>query len=259
MNLYKQELVARWLMSNAEKHRYLSKDQHGGRNGQEALDIVIGKTITFETLHFQQAKFCCTDCDAKACYNRIAPLVLLLAYYKAGLPYQCCMFLATMLYSLRYVLTTAFSEAPYVNWHKFIVAVFGIGQGATDGPAGLLFISNIILKCYSQLSEGCRIFDPGKTTSVSNSVDMFVDNNTLMHNTLQFDATPALLMNHIQKDAELWGRFFRITGGLLEFLKRSYFLVIWTFAADGQPSIQSNLPPNTAHLTDAQGSTTKLK
>eukprot|EP00957_Ditylum_brightwellii_P010115 764311-Ditylum_brightwellii.AAC.1 len=140
-------------MQNAEKHQYLNEDQHDGRNGQEALDIVLGKTLTFETLHFQQANFGCTNCGAKACYNRIVPLVLIIAYFKAGLPYQCCFFLTTMLYNLRYVLTTAFGEAPYVNWHMFIVAVFGIRQGATDGPAGWLFISNVRLKCYSRLAH----------------------------------------------------------------------------------------------------------
>eukprot|EP00957_Ditylum_brightwellii_P004683 355912-Ditylum_brightwellii.AAC.1 len=72
-------------MHNAEKHQYLNEDQHGGRKGQEALNIVLGKTIIFETLHFQRANFGCTNCNAKAYYYRIIPLVLLLAYFKAGL------------------------------------------------------------------------------------------------------------------------------------------------------------------------------
>eukprot|EP00957_Ditylum_brightwellii_P147429 11226118-Ditylum_brightwellii.AAC.1 len=66
-----------------ERHKYLSDDQHGGRNGREAPDIVFGKTITFDTLHLQRANFGCTNCNAKACYDRIIPLVLLLAYFKA--------------------------------------------------------------------------------------------------------------------------------------------------------------------------------
>eukprot|EP00957_Ditylum_brightwellii_P058095 4405903-Ditylum_brightwellii.AAC.1 len=147
--MYKWEIVARRLMHNAEKHKYLSEDQRGGRNSREALDIVFGKTITFDTLHLQRSNFGCTDCDAKACYNCINPLVLLLAYFKAGLLYECCFFLITMLYNLRYILTMAFGEALFSNWHHFIVAVFGIGQGATEGPVGWLFISNIVLKCYS--------------------------------------------------------------------------------------------------------------
>eukprot|EP00957_Ditylum_brightwellii_P147430 11226119-Ditylum_brightwellii.AAC.1 len=61
-------------MKNAEHHKYLSDDQHGGRNGRKAPDIVFRKTITFDTLHLQRANFRCTDCNAKACYDRIIPL-----------------------------------------------------------------------------------------------------------------------------------------------------------------------------------------
>eukprot|EP00957_Ditylum_brightwellii_P107918 8231972-Ditylum_brightwellii.AAC.1 len=75
-------------MQNAEKHQYLNEDQHGSRNRREVQDIVLGKTLTFETLHFQQANFGCTNCNAKACYDRIVPLVLIIAYFEAGLPYQ---------------------------------------------------------------------------------------------------------------------------------------------------------------------------
>eukprot|EP00957_Ditylum_brightwellii_P051205 3881639-Ditylum_brightwellii.AAC.1 len=87
-----------------------------------------------------------------------------------------------MLYNLKCVITTAFGEAPYTNWRKYIVAVFGIGQGATDRPAGWLFISDIALKCYSQLAHGCKMQDLGKNISFSADADMFVDDNTLMHN-----------------------------------------------------------------------------
>eukprot|EP00957_Ditylum_brightwellii_P015130 1140417-Ditylum_brightwellii.AAC.1 len=100
--MYKWQIVARQLIHSTEKHKYLSEDQHGGRNAREALDIVFGKTITFDTLHLQRSNFGCTDCDAKTCYDHIIPLVLLLTHFKGGLPYE----------------------------------FFGIGQGATDGPAG---------------------------------------------------------------------------------------------------------------------------
>eukprot|EP00957_Ditylum_brightwellii_P108590 8281936-Ditylum_brightwellii.AAC.1 len=129
-------MVAQQLMKNAEKHKYLHDDQHGGQNGCKTLGIVLSKTITFKTLSLQQANFGCTDCNAKACYNQIVLMVLMLAYFKAGLPYQCCVFLVTMIYSLQYALTTVFEETPFCNWHNYITAVFGIGQGATDGPAG---------------------------------------------------------------------------------------------------------------------------
>eukprot|EP00957_Ditylum_brightwellii_P193792 14757684-Ditylum_brightwellii.AAC.1 len=61
-------------MKNSGNRKYLSDNQHGGRNGHKTLDIVFGKTITFDTLHLQRASLGGTDCNAKACYDRIIPL-----------------------------------------------------------------------------------------------------------------------------------------------------------------------------------------
>eukprot|EP00957_Ditylum_brightwellii_P071367 5425301-Ditylum_brightwellii.AAC.1 len=62
---------------------YLDDNQHGGRNGRSAIDIILGKVFTFDMAHFQRANFGCTDCNAKACYVRIVPIILLLAYFQA--------------------------------------------------------------------------------------------------------------------------------------------------------------------------------
>eukprot|EP00957_Ditylum_brightwellii_P195236 14873966-Ditylum_brightwellii.AAC.1 len=47
---------------------------------------------------------------------------------------------------------------------------------------------------------------------------------------------------------------------ILEFLKSSYFLVIWNFDVSGRPRIvpEAELPPNTVTVTDANGYTAKL-
>eukprot|EP00957_Ditylum_brightwellii_P163056 12416401-Ditylum_brightwellii.AAC.1 len=69
-------------MNSTKKHNYLNEDQHGGRNSGAKIDIAIGKVYMFDKFHVQQSNFGCTDCNAKACYNRIIPL----AYVKVGLP-----------------------------------------------------------------------------------------------------------------------------------------------------------------------------
>eukprot|EP00957_Ditylum_brightwellii_P160111 12188082-Ditylum_brightwellii.AAC.1 len=74
---------------------------------------------------------------------------------------------------------------------------------------------------------------------------MFVDDNTLMHNTPCPSTSAEDLMENVQHEVKLWGRLLWLTGGLLEFLKSSYFLVIWKFTAEGKPDISLNLPPNT--------------
>lgn len=144
----RREIIAKQLMHNAEHHQTLDKDQHGGRNGRCAIDIVLGKSFMLETFHLQKANADFTDCNTKACYDRIVPLILLLAYYKKGLPYDTCVFFAHILYNMEHIITTAYGPGTRVNYHGLIASVFGIGQGSTDGPSEWTCISNLILKTY---------------------------------------------------------------------------------------------------------------
>eukprot|EP00957_Ditylum_brightwellii_P173853 13235765-Ditylum_brightwellii.AAC.1 len=148
-----------------------------------------------------------------------------------------------MLYSLRYTITIAFGEGAHQNWRKLLVYVFGIGQGLTDSPSGWLFISNVILKCYTQLAKGCILQDPTEMISMPTHADMFVNDNTLMHNAQSFSAPTWLIINNKQHDTEIWGRLLWVSGEL----------------NDRTPTISTNLPPNNIRLMDAQESTMKLK
>eukprot|EP00957_Ditylum_brightwellii_P060707 4608948-Ditylum_brightwellii.AAC.1 len=118
-------------MQNVEKHQYFDDDQHCGRNGRTASDIVLGKCFLFDTFHFQHTNIACTDCDVKVYYNRILPL--------------------------------AFGIAPIANYFGLFGPVYGIGQGATDSPPGWMCIVDVGLKFYEQLTKGCTMTDPTKS------------------------------------------------------------------------------------------------
>eukprot|EP00957_Ditylum_brightwellii_P033747 2557520-Ditylum_brightwellii.AAC.1 len=165
-------------MQNAEKHKYLHNNQHSGWTGGAAIDIVLRKTFSFETFHFQWSNFGCTDCDAKACYDQIIPIVLLLAYYKAGLPYLTCVFLMILLYNMQYYIVTAFGTAKFVNTYHLFQALFGIGQGSTDGPPGWTCIVDPILKCYNKMAHGYTLICLEQKISAKVNANMFVNDVT---------------------------------------------------------------------------------
>eukprot|EP00978_Attheya_sp_CCMP212_P031043 scaffold116006_cov90-Attheya_sp.AAC.1 len=68
-----------------EKHNLMSDEQYGGRNGRTAIDVVMLKTFTIAVLHLMRCNGAIVDCNAKACYDRILPVIIALLYYKAGL------------------------------------------------------------------------------------------------------------------------------------------------------------------------------
>eukprot|EP00957_Ditylum_brightwellii_P138541 10560435-Ditylum_brightwellii.AAC.3 len=129
---------------------------------------------------------------------------------------------------MQYHLTTAFGIFPLVNYFGLLVAIFGISQVSTDGPHGWACICDVIVKCYHRLCKGCTIYDPGGLIAVKCNANMFVDDNTLIHNSPEFDIPPQKLMENIQHDIELWGP------------------LLW-FDPSGRPHIvlESELPTNT--------------
>eukprot|EP00957_Ditylum_brightwellii_P097363 7415968-Ditylum_brightwellii.AAC.1 len=213
-----------------------------------------------DTIHFQHANIGCTDCDAKACYNKIIPRIIILTCLKVGLAYPTGVFFATIFYNMQYYITTAFGTAMQINFFEKLVALYIIGQGSTDRPSGWTMLSDVLLKCYHKLCKGFTMADPANNIKLKYNAGMFVDDSTLMHNDPQHDATPHTLMTNIQHNTETWGRLLWASGGLFEFLKSTYFLLIWSFAASGQSMIisEEDLPTNVVWLTNVNGNSAVL-
>ena len=97
LNLIRREVITRRLLKEAEKSQYLDDNSYGGRNGRCTMDAVMKKFHTVQIMHLCRSNGALTDCDAKACYDRIVLLVLYLSYSKAGLPHSACVWLCKAL------------------------------------------------------------------------------------------------------------------------------------------------------------------
>ena len=71
LNLIRRELIVRHLIANAEQHNMVPMNNSGGRKGRSAIDVVMLKYFTLGIMHMQRRNCALTDCDAKACYDRI--------------------------------------------------------------------------------------------------------------------------------------------------------------------------------------------
>eukprot|EP00957_Ditylum_brightwellii_P030475 2307612-Ditylum_brightwellii.AAC.1 len=121
---------------HSEEHGYIADKQHRGREGRTLIDIVALKQFTTEMHHYQRSNMGMVECDAKACYNRITPELLVSLYEKAGCPPQVVDFLYSPLTQLEYHMVTALVISEQSDISTVNNLLFGIGQGATDGPPG---------------------------------------------------------------------------------------------------------------------------
>ena len=102
LNLVRRELISRRLVANAEHFDMVPMNNSGGRKGRSAIDVVMLKYFTLGIMHMQRRNCAITDCDARACYDRILPTVLYFTYHKMGLPVHECKWIARALVNMNY-------------------------------------------------------------------------------------------------------------------------------------------------------------
>eukprot|EP00957_Ditylum_brightwellii_P132989 10140272-Ditylum_brightwellii.AAC.1 len=103
------------------------------------------KTFTLETFHLMRANAAFTDCNARACYDRMVAIVTGLALHKAGIPIHMSSFLIKALKQMRYYMNTAYRVSTETNQQSKPSPVHGRREGATNAPPGWGFTSHICL------------------------------------------------------------------------------------------------------------------
>jgi hypothetical protein len=145
LNFLRRYYIARRLLRHLEEHHKLATEQWGGRPGRTAIDLVMSKEM-FNTIHHLLRKNgAITDVDATACYDRMVPNLIWLAYWKAGATWNIVQLLACSLLALQYYIVTAFGKSNLKNFHSRLSQFLGPGQGASDSPFAWALISTYLI------------------------------------------------------------------------------------------------------------------
>eukprot|EP00978_Attheya_sp_CCMP212_P035720 scaffold157196_cov33-Attheya_sp.AAC.1 len=136
----------------------------------------------FNTIHHLLRKNgAITDVDATACYDRMVPNLIWLAYWKAGASWNIVQLLACSLLALQYYIVTAFGKSNLKHFHSRISQFLGPGQGASDSPFAWALISTYLIMVYNKRSSGCAFSDPTGEIQWKRAIDMFVNDSYLYH------------------------------------------------------------------------------
>lgn len=244
LNLLRRELSAKRLLNSAEKQQYISDENYGGRNNRSAIDVVLKKVFTLTTYHLTRTNAAITDCDAKACYDRILPHVMALANIKAGLPKKPATLFMNVLHNMKYHITTGLGISKLANTNSKKTPIYGIGQGATDAPAQWTLMSDIIQKIHNNRAYGTIITNPTKTIKESRSLDMFVDDASMLHTSQNKQASRNELRSIASHDITSWNEGLHSSGGKLCWDKTLCYIIKWMFNEDGTPYIIENREQN---------------
>ena len=214
LNFVRRELISRRLIKNAEEYGMIPKNNCGGRKGRTAMDVVMLKFFTLSTCTMQRKNCALTDCDARACYDRVLPILLSLCYSKMGLPEDDCIWLSRALVNMEYHMVTEHGISLQTSKTDKNGPIFGIGQGSTDAPAGWLLLTTILSKLYDRSVRGCCLHNPTKDKSVHWTHTMFVDDAYLIHAATKPNVSSSELKNIVQYDLNKWNEGLHFLGDI---------------------------------------------
>jgi hypothetical protein len=81
LNFLRRFFIARRLLYHLHTHQKLADEQWGGIPGRTAIDLVLSKDMMISTFHLLRQNGAITDVDARACYDRIVPILMWLSYF----------------------------------------------------------------------------------------------------------------------------------------------------------------------------------
>jgi hypothetical protein len=80
------EVIMHQLLYNAEEYSFMTAHQYGRRKGRETINIPVLTAWQIKLFTIAQPNIDITDCDTKACYDRVIPTVSALVQIQAALP-----------------------------------------------------------------------------------------------------------------------------------------------------------------------------
>ena len=181
LNLMRRTYIAHRSTQQAERFNHLNDDQYGGRKGRSAIDPVGITTLMREIFHTQRSNACYTDCDAKACYDRIHPGFASICKTNASVPENISTLCACTLRNMEYHMCTAKGVSARKFSNSMEKLAYGVGQGATDAGTKWIYTENIITRAYNKKAIGCRVTDPKEEIQHKQNAVTFVDDKTLLH------------------------------------------------------------------------------
>jgi hypothetical protein len=172
--------------------------------------------------------------DAKACYDRIVENISNnMSLLREGLPIEIAKLHSQTFQSIQYHIKHKQGIGPITHSHNKPEPVYGVGQGSTDASARWSFLSDAIVRAFSQYATNATIQSPITNKSTNNKIAGFVDDTTTL--LIQKLAMLPYILLLLQQDAQFWEKLLYTTGGKLEIPKCVFTIFRWEYDNLGRP------------------------
>jgi len=235
MNFILRYIWGRQFMKHNEKNKAWHENQYGSRKGIQGQSATLNKVLTLDIVRYYAEPAAIVDNDAKACYDRMIPVVLSYALIRLGLPKQLTRFMCRWLEEATYFIKTSKGISRHKYGSTLQSYLFGTGQGTGWSPPNWGAISDLISTVMSTNTPGMKLVHPDGKFYSDRSFDAFVDdvNGGLTSDGLHtFQPSPAsrvpilsTIYEQIQVNIQYYSRLLFTSGGKLALDKCRAFLL----------------------------------
>ena len=235
MNFILRYIWGRQFMRHNESNKAWHENQYGSRKGIQGQSATLNKVLTLDIVRYYAEPAAIVDNDAKACYDRMIPVVLSYALIRLGLPKKLTRFMCRWLEEATYFIKTSKGISKHKYGSTLQSYLFGTGQGTGWSPPNWGAISDLISTVMSANTPGMKLVHPNGKFCSDRSFDAFVDdvNGGLTSDGLHtFQPSPAshipilsTIYEQIQVNIQYYSRLLFTSGGKLALDKCRAFLL----------------------------------
>ena len=192
---------ARRLMSNAERGKALCDANWGSRKGRSAQDVSIVKELHYDITHLSLKDYATMENDAKSCYDRMIPSLIMLISRSFGVKASVCKAVGRTFEKTKHHVATKNGVSMSTFGYTRDEPIFGSWQGATKSVVSWVLTSSIIQEIHSNEVKGATFESTDGATTVNQSTVGFVDDN---NNCVTRDEESEELSVLLQRSAQKW-------------------------------------------------------
>jgi hypothetical protein len=154
--------LGRKIMTHAEAHDALPKEQDGSRKGHKAVLCFLNKRLTTDISRQKRQSMALICNDAEQCYDRMAHAPTILSMLRLGMLIAPIWAMFATLQNAVHHVSTAFgiSTTFYGGYLRTLIdklPIAGVGQGNGCGPASFAALSAVIIEVMRSQGYGASL------------------------------------------------------------------------------------------------------
>jgi hypothetical protein len=227
-------LSLKWkeVLKKSEEQNSIITSQVGSRKKRSSQFPIHIEISQLEISRITCKEYGQINYDAKACYDQILPSIAAMSSLVHRVNDKIVILHNNLLLKMKYnvMIEVASCEKTFHSTEE--TTIYETGQGCGNSPIIWIFISNILIRMFSNEAIGAKYIDNNHIETLEVKISAYVDDVNTHHNC---NKTHPNIITNIQNDFTIWKSLLDMSGGALFQQKCNFYILSWDFTKTGIP------------------------